>query len=244
MYLNQPYIKSKFTEEDIHLETNHTGHSILKPQELKEYIEKYQSQGWHIAIHAQGDHANEEVMQVLEQLNNKAPIAKYRHRIEHCMLLPKEWATKMKKMQITPSFHINHLLYYGDFLETEILGKERTQLIFPIQSFATTGIPFSLHADMPQFIPNPLQLASSAVNRTTIHGNVINAAQKISVWQALKSITIDAAWQAHMETKLGTIEKGKYADVVILDQNPLKINPKDIVNIKVVSTYVAGNKLK
>lgn len=244
MFLKQPYIKSKFTEEDIHLETHHTGHSILKPEELKKYIEKYQSQGWYIAIHAQGDHANEEVMQVLAQINTETPIAKYRHRIEHGMLLPKEYVNQMKMMNITPSFHINHLLYYGDFLETEILGKERTQLIFPIQSFATTGIPFSLHADMPQFIPNPLQLASSAVNRTTINGKVINAAQKILVWQALKSITIDAAWQAHMETKLGTIEEGKYADLVILDQNPLKINSKDIGNIKVISTYVAGNELK
>lgn len=243
MYLKQPYIRSKFTENDIHLTPNHTSHSILKPSELESYIEKYQSKGWKVAIHSQGDIASEEVMSVFEKLHKKSAINQFRHRIEHCMLLPKAWANSMKTMNISPSFHINHLLYYGEFLGSDILGEGRAKLIFPIRSISQSGIPYSLHADMPQFIPNPLSLASTSVNRTTQDGLLINPDEKVSVWQALKSITIDAAWQLNMEDKLGSIKKGKYADLVILDTNPLKISREKLSSIKVLETIVAGNTI-
>lgn len=243
MYLRQAYKASDFTKNEIHLSPNHTSHSILKPNELASYIQKYQAKGWQVAIHSQGDIASEEVMQTFQKLHQKSPINAYRHRIEHGMLLPSSWSTQMKAMTITPSFHINHLLYYGEFLGSDILGEERANKIFPIQSVASQGIPYSLHADMPQFIPNPLSLASTSVNRKTQDGVLINAAEKVSVWQALKSITIDAAWQLHLENKLGTIEKGKYADLVILDQNPLKIAPESLSSIKVLETIVAGNSI-
>jgi predicted amidohydrolase YtcJ len=241
MYLRKPYIQSDFTKNGIFLSPNHTSHSIFQPAELQQYIEKYQAKGWQVAIHAQGDIANEEVLGVFRNLHKKSPINRFRHRVEHCMLLPKESANAMKMMSISPSFHINHLLYYGEFLGSDVIGKERANLIFPIRSVASTGLPYTLHADMPQFIPNPLSLASTSVNRTTQDGLLINANERVSVWQAMKSITIDAAWQLHLEQKLGSIEKGKYADLVILDQDPLTINPADLSKIKVLETLVAGN---
>jgi predicted amidohydrolase YtcJ len=243
MYLRKPYIQSDFTKNDILLTPNHTSHSLLKPDELQGYIEKYQANGWQIAIHAQGDIATQEVMAVFQNIHKKSPINAFRHRIEHCMLLSKEGRIPMKTMTISPSFHINHLLYYGEFLGSDILGEERANLIFPIQSIAEMGIPYTLHADMPQFIPNPLSLASTSVNRTTQDGLLINAQERVSVWQALKSITIDAAWQLHLENKLGSIEKEKYADFVILDKNPLKIAPEMLSSIQVLETIVAGNTI-
>lgn len=243
MYLRKPYIQSDFTKNDISLSPNHTSHSILQPDELQGLITKYQSKGWQVAVHAQGDIANDEVLSVLENLHKISPINQFRHRIEHCMLLSAESAKSMKTMSVSPSFHINHLLYYGEFLGSDILGKERAKLIFPIQSVAKIGLPYTLHADMPQFFPEPLSLASTSVNRTTKNGLLINANQRVSSWQAMKSITIDAAWQLRMDNKLGSIEKGKYADLVILEQNPLKINPEDLSKIKVLETIVAGNSV-
>ncbi|MFN8345266.1 MAG: amidohydrolase [Spirosomataceae bacterium] len=243
MYVKQPYIRSKFTENDLHLTPNHTSHSILKPDELEKYIKKYQSKGWKVAVHAQGDMAGDEVMEVFEKLHQQSPISSHRHRIEHCMLLPAARAKSMKAMNVSPSFHINHLLYYGEFLGSDILGAQRANLIFPIRSVAEAGIPYSVHADMPQFIPNPLSLAGTSVHRTTQDGLVLNAAEKVSGWQALKSITIEAAWQLNLETKLGSLEKGKYADLVILDANPLKTAPEQWTSIKVMETVVAGNTI-
>jgi predicted amidohydrolase YtcJ len=243
MFLRHPYIRSNFTINDIHLGNNHTSESLLKPEELETLIEKYQSKGWQVAIHAQGDRANEEVIGVYEKIHKKQPINAYRHRIEHCMLLPKTAINAVKTMGISPSFHINHLLYYGEFLKSDIIGDERGEMIFPIQSVAEQGIRYSLHADMPQFYPNPLLLASTSVNRLTESGHLINGKERVSVYQALKSITLDAAWQLHLEDKLGSIEKGKYADFVILDKNPLKNAPEMMASIKVLETIVAGNTI-
>lgn len=241
MFLKNPYIPSNFTINDIHLGPNHTSESLLKPEELEAFIEKYQSKGWQIAIHAQGDRANQEVIEVFEKLHKKKAFNEMRHRMEHCMLLPKTVINSMKTMGISPSFHINHVLYYGDFLKSDIIGDERAEMMFPIQSVAAQNIPYSLHADMPQFYPNPLLLASTSVNRMTESGHLINGKERVSVYQALKSMTIDAAWQLHMEQKLGSIEKGKYADLVILDKNPLKTASEMMSSIQVLETIVAGN---
>jgi hypothetical protein len=241
MFLRNPYKQSNFTINGIHLEPNHTSSSLLRPTELDSLVEKYQSKGWKVAVHAQGDRANQEVIDVFEQIHKKHPINAFRHRIEHCMLLPKTAIHSLKEMGMTPSFHINHVLYYGDFLKSDIIGDERGEMIFPIQSVVEQGIPYSLHADMPQFYPNPLSLASTSVNRMTESGHLINGKERVSIYQALKSITIDVAWQLHMENKLGSIEKGKYADLVILDKNPLKNAPEMMSSIKVLETIVAGN---
>jgi predicted amidohydrolase YtcJ len=130
MFLKNPYIRSNFTINDIHLGPNHTSESLIKPEELEQLIEKYQAKGWQMAIHAQGDIANQEVIDVYEKIHKKHPINAFRHRIEHCMLLPKTAVNALKNMGISPSFHINHLLYYGDFLKSDIIGDERGDMIF------------------------------------------------------------------------------------------------------------------
>jgi predicted amidohydrolase YtcJ len=241
MYIRKPYIQSKLTKDGIHLSPNHRGEALLRPEEFKNLVEEYQSQGWRIAMHCQGDRAISEAMEVFEQINQKTPLSAFRHRLEHCLMLPNEWIPAMKKMNITPSFHINHILYYGEALQLDLLGEARTQKILPVNSVATQQIPFSLHGDQPMFEAKPLSLVSTALNRTSESGLLINEKESIAILQALKSVTIDAAWQLHLEKKLGSIEKGKYADLVILAQNPLKTNSQSIAKIEVLETIVAGN---
>lgn len=243
MFLRQPYIRSNFTIDGINLSPHHTSHSLIKEDTLQEWIEKAHAKGYPVAVHAQGDIANDEVIGVFKKIHAKTPVNGYRNRIEHCMLLPTEKLSDMKNMTLTPSFHINHLLFYGDFLRAEVLGEERANRIFPIQSTVAAGLPYSLHADMPQFVPNPLVLASTSVNRKTETGNIITENERVSVSEALKSITIYAAWQIHLEDKLGSIEKGKYADLVLLDKNPLKIAPEELGTVQVLQTWVAGNAI-
>jgi predicted amidohydrolase YtcJ len=243
MYLRQAYARSNFTINGIHLNPNHHGEGLLNPDTMQRLVTKYQSAGWKMAIHCQGDRAIDEAMQAFENLHKQNPLNTYRHRLEHCMLLDTALMASMRKMNITPSFHINHVLYYGDFLKSDILGDERAEKVFPIHSFSKQNVPFSLHSDQPQYEADPLSLASTAVNRQTEAGSKINAKEGISVWEALKSITIHVAWQLHMEDKLGSIEKGKYADLVILDKNPLKIEPQKLASIRVLETIVAGKRI-
>ncbi len=243
MYLRQAYARSNFTINGIHLNPNHHGEGLLTPDTLQKLLIKYQSAGWKVAIHCQGDRAIDEAMKAFENVHKQKPLNTYRHRLEHCMLLDTAWMGSMRRMNITPSFHINHVLYYGDFLKSDILGDERAEKVFPIHSFSKQNVPFSLHSDQPQYEADPLSLASTAVNRQTEAGSKINAKEGISVWEALKSVTINVAWQLHMEDKLGSIEKGKYADLVILNKNPLKIAPEQLSSIQVLETIVAGNTI-
>jgi predicted amidohydrolase YtcJ len=150
---------------------------------------------------------------------------------------------QIKKLNLTSSFHINHILYYGDALKNDILGESRSEKILPINSFVQQKQPFSLHSDQPMYQCIPLLLLNTAVNRTSESGTVLGKEEKISVLEGLKALTIYAAWQFHCEDKLGSFVKNKYADMVMLDKNPLHVNPDEIKNINVLQTFVAGKSI-
>lgn len=243
MYLTEPYVTSKYMQQDLHLEPDHRGGSLLSPAELEALIEKYQSRGWPLAVHAQGDQAVHEVVTAFAGQGTKHQERVLRNRIEHCLLLPKEEVGRIAETPgLSVSFHINHILYYGDFLRSEVVGK-RTDAILPVRTVRDSSIVFSLHADNPMFDANPLSLVSTAVVRNTESGHVIGREERIQLYDALKAVTIHPAWQVGMDDKLGTIESGKYADLVILSANPYTVPPKEISTIEVLETIVAGNTI-
>ncbi len=244
MYMNEPYINSKLTKELFHIPEGHRGKSLISPGELKAFIKKYQKMGWQIAIHAQGNAAIDEILQAYEQVNRELDITNQRHRIEHCLLLTDKSIDKMKALNITPSFHINHLYYYGNALKNSILGEKRANKILPVASTKNKHIKFSLHADQPMFESKPFRLLQTAVERRTREGDTLGIDQKISVLDGLKALSINAAWQIHKENKLGSLAKNKYADFIIVDKNPLKIPIKDLENIKILKVYINGNEVK
>lgn len=105
---------------------------------------------------------------------------------------------------------------------------------------AKEGISISLHSDMPMAPAQPLYLMWSAVNRTTFSGRVAGPEQRISAEQALKAVTIDAAYSLQLENQVGSIEPGKLANFTILDENPLTIEPAKIKDIKIWGTVLEG----
>jgi hypothetical protein len=150
----------------------------------------------------------------------------------------------MKVLNMTPSIHINHLYYYGEALKNEIIGEERAEKILPIASVQNNGLKFSLHADQPMFKSDPLRLIQTAVLRKTKEGNLMGDGEQIDILDALKAMTIHAAWQIKMEDKIGSIKEGKFADFVILDKNPLETPSNELEKIQVLKTFVHGNELK
>ena len=144
-------------------------------------------------------------------------------------------------MNISPSFHINHLFYYGDALKSSIIGKERAEKILPVGSINNNNIKFSLHADQPMFKSDPFRLIQTAVERKTLTGNILGDGEQITVIDAIKALTINAAWQINMENKIGSLEKGKYADFIVLDKNPLITETNKLSTIKCLKTYINGN---
>jgi len=238
MYLNEPFKSSSVNQEKIHVPLGHSGKALWKNDEIANRIKQYDSVGWQVAVHTQGDRAISETLDAFE----KSGIPKNsRHRLEHCLLPSKKAIQRMVKLGVSPSFHINHLWYYGEALENHIIGRERTDKILPLKAAENNSLIFSLHADQPMFESDPLSLLHTAVNRKTRYGNLFGKSNKIGVEQGLKSLTINAAWQIKMENKIGSIKPGKYADFVILDQNPMVVDPEKIKDIHVLQTIVNGN---
>ena len=93
------------------------------------------------------------------------------------------------------------------------------------------------------FPGKPLSLLQTAVSRKTKEGDVLGEQYSLSVYEALEALTVNAAWQIKMDKKIGSIKEGKYADLIILDTNPLESNTEDLKNIKVLKTFVNGNQI-
>jgi len=115
--------------------------------------------------------------------------------------------------------------------------------MLPIRSAAKISLRFTLHADQPMFPNEPFSLLQTAVNRKTKEGKTLGEKSSITVYQGLEALTIHAAWQIKMDEKIGSIKEGKYADLIILDRNPLETYKKGLSNIRVLDTYVHGNKI-
>lgn len=244
MYLKEPYMNSELTQKGLNIPHNHYGQPVVEKDVFYETVKKYHEMGWQLSIHSQGDRATTEVLSVMENVLSSSKDKDQRHRIEHGVLLPNELLGKMKRLNMTPSFHINHIYYYGLALKNDILGDKRAEKMLPIKTAVEQGLHGTLHADAPMYPEDPLSLLQTAVTRKTKSGIIIGAAEKISVLEGLKALTINAAWQLHMEKKIGSIAPGKYADLIILDKNPLKVSPEALKDIKVVQTIVNGVEIK
>ena len=146
----------------------------------------------------------------------------------------------MKELGIIPSFFGMHTYYWGDWHRDSVLGPERAARISPAASALIRDMIFTQHHDAPVALPSSIMIIASQVNRVTRSGQVLGPEQRVSVMDALKSITINAAYQYFEEDTKGTLEPGKLADFVILDKNPLKVDPLTIKDIKVVETFKEG----
>ncbi len=244
MYLNEPYLNTNLTRDELNITPNSKGKALIAKDDLKKFIKNTHNKGWQITIHAQGDAANKEIIDMYEELDAELDYTNSRHRLEHCLLLDTLDIIRMKKLNISPSFHVNHLYFYGDALKSDLLGKDRVERILPVGSAHKNNLIYSFHADQPMFESKPFRLIQTAVERQTKTGDTIAFNERVNLTQALKAMTINAAWQIKMENKIGSLEKGKYADFIILDKNPYKTPINELENIKCLQTYINGNIVK
>src|SRR5262249_14384040 len=141
---------------------------------------------------------------------------------------------------IIPSFFSMHTYYWGDWHRDETLGQERAFRISPAASALKRGMIFTSHHDAPVALPDSIRILSSCVTRKSRSGAVIGPDQRVSITEALKALTIYAAYQYGEEQRKGSIEVGKLADFVILSQNPMTIDRDKIMEMKVLETIKEG----
>jgi len=243
MYMDSSYLNTALTTDVLHIPAGSKGNALLDKAALQSFIQQYHEAGWQIAIHTQGDAAIKEVVSTYEELSQTLDFSQSRHRLEHCLMLPVDELSRIKALNLFPSYHINHIYYYGDALATGLLGEKRSQQILPLKSSLDSGIIGTLHADQPMFESQPFRLIQTAVERKTKSGDTIGPEERIDVLEAIKCLTIHAAHQIHKEDKLGTLAKGKYADFIVLDRNPLTVPVESIDQVQCLQTFIHGNQV-
>lgn len=240
--LDEPFLNSELLQKGLGVPKDTCGYSMLTKEELRELVHKYHNEGRQIAIHAQGDKAIRDVIDIYEAVLEASPRDDHRHRIEHGGLYPLDEVDRTARLGLTPSWHINYIYYYGEAMRDEIIGPERANLMHPIGAFEKRGLHNSLHNDSPMYPAEPFKLMRTAVTRKTRHGAQIGPDSAITVDEAIKTLTINGAWQLFMDDKVGSLEVGKFADMVVLSDNPRKIDPDRLDQIRVIETYRDGGR--
>ena len=159
--------------------------------------------------------------------------------IAHSFFARDDQLDDYKKKNVMAVMMPNDTWLYGD-VYNKVLGGERAANLSPANSANAKGITLALHNDTPSSGPNVLFSVWSAVNRKTFSGQVLGPEQRISPYLALQGFTRNAAYQYREELSKGSLAPGKLADLVVLDQNPLKVAPDDIKNIQVLKTIKGG----
>jgi predicted amidohydrolase YtcJ len=224
-----------------YLNTTSVGTANYTLAALSAAVEEANDNGWQVGIHANGDAGIDMAIAAFEAALKKTPRKDARHRIEHCTLLHPEQMDKMVELGLSPSFTIGHVYYWGDSFQKTILGPERAKLIDLCASALKRGMRLSLHSDYNVTPIGPLRYVSNAVTRN-LRGTtqVLNPAEALTPMQALRAVTIDAAWQCHMDDIVGSLEVGKCADFVLLDRDPTKVPPAEIMDIPIHETWLGG----
>ena len=221
-------------------DADYRGYPRRSREDLTTMVRALHRAGYQIAIHANGDAAIDDVIHAFREAQREFPRPDARHRIEHCQMVRKDQLDAIAELGLSPSFFVGHVYYWGDRHRDIFMGPERAAGISALRSSIDRGIRFTVHDDTPVTPVDPLQLVWVSVNRLTKTDQVLGPEERISPSEAMRAVTIDAAWQNFEEGIKGSIEPGKLADLVILSDNPLTVEPETIRDIEVLETIVGG----
>ncbi len=228
-YFLQPYLGE-----------NNGGHANWTPETLRGALKAGLDDGWQIMVHTNGDAAVEFGLTAMEELLPGYGANDLRHRFEHVSFTTDDQLTRMAASNISPSFLMNHVFYWGAAFRDTILGSARAQRLDRVASAYKAGLRPSLHSDYNVSKVHPLQSARTAVLRQLqADGTVLNPAECATPAQALLAITTNAAWQIHADDR-GSLEVGKRADYAVLNENPWTSDPDGWDKITVNETYIDG----
>ncbi len=220
-----------------------TGHGTLDPETLRQALDYAGRNGLQLLAHCNGDAAAQQYLDAVAAEEKRMPgFAALRPVMIHAQLLAPDQLPQVRALGVLPSFFVAHVYHWGD-AHIRNLGPARAALISPAADALRAGIRFTFHQDSPVIPPDMMETVWCAVNRVTRAGAVLGAAERIPVWEALKAVTANAAYQYGEETEKGTLAPGKKADLVWLEQNPLAVPPMELRRIRVLRTVKDGETI-
>lgn len=221
------------------------GIPILKQAQLNSIIQTCYQNNIQVYTHANGDGAIDMLLTAHQNAIDMLNLTKesdLRTVVIHSQFVRPDQLQQYQKFGFVPSYFTNHAFFWGD-THLKNLGEERANFLSPLKTSLDLGIPFTNHTDFVITPLNQLFTVWSAVSRTSRSGKIVGEKERINPLEALKAITINAAYQHKTEAIKGSLKVGKLADLVILDKNPLTVEIDDIKNIKVLETIKEGETI-
>jgi len=220
-------------------ETGKNGVANMTYDSLVDLVGQVHKAGLQCMIHTNADQATEWAIQAVKKAQDEHPRFDHRHRLEHNQMVSDNQLKRMAVLGMGTNLFINHIHFWGD-LHVKIIGPERAARMNPLKSAIRNGVVFATHSDSSVTRLDPLLSVWVAVTRKTMSGKVLGPRERITVEEALKMITIDAAYLMFEDEKRGSITQGKLADFTILAENPLEVPVDKIKDIKVLGTVMGG----
>jgi predicted amidohydrolase YtcJ len=214
---------------------------IIPLKEGEQIFDYWWDKGYKIHIHITGDLAFEEYLDMVERAMKRHPRKDHRTTFHHVGLFDAGQAQRTADLGVEISANPYYIWALADKYSETGLGPERAASMVALKEFTRRGVPVSLHSDFAMAPAEPLLLAWVAANRVVASGKVMIPDESISVYEAMKGITITAARTFEMEHEIGSIKVGKQATFTLLEQNPFKIDPVKIKDIPIAGIVYKGN---
>jgi predicted amidohydrolase YtcJ len=218
------------------------GQLLTVPEQFADWLRPFHRASLNVHMHCNGNLTQQLAIDTVEKILREDPWLDHRHTITHAQLTTQAQLKKMARLGLCANFFANHLWYWGDQHYDITVGPERANSLEPCASALREGVSFSIHSDAGVTPLGSLHTMWCAVNRVTPSGRVLGEIEKITAFEALKAVTVSAAFQLHLDDEIGSIEAGKKADFAVLEDDPLSVVPMDIRDIKVWGTVLAGVK--
>ena len=231
--------------EDYHDDPGNKGLLFIDQEEMNLMVEKVVSKGYQANIHAIGDAANRQVLDALGYAQQLYPREDQRNRIEHAQIVALEDIVRFKDLDIIASMQPTHATSDKNMAEDRV-GPQRIKGAYAWQSFLRQGTVVASGSDFPVESANPFLGFYASITRKDIQGNPLSgwySNEAMDRVQTLKSFTIDAAFAGFQEDVLGSLEPGKWADFIIIDQDIMMAPDSMLWQTKVLQTWVAGEKV-
>jgi predicted amidohydrolase YtcJ len=210
------------------------------PESIFQLVEEMHSRGIQMHIHVNGDEAAEVSLDALSAAMRKHPWPEHRHVLQHCQMMGRDLYIRAADMGVCCNIFANHIWYFGDQHVSSTIGIDRALRMDGCRSALDAGVNIAIHSDAPVTPMGPLFTAWCAVNRQTMSGQTLGAAQCIDVAEALYAITMGAAYTLKLDSEIGSIEAGKRADFAVLGADPLVEEPMSLKDVPVLGTVFGG----
>ena len=180
------------------------------------------------------------VINAIEAALTRSPRWDHRHTLQHCQMADESQYRRMAALGIGVNVFSNHIYYWGDEHRAVTMGPDRAKRSNAAATAIRLGVPVAIHSDAPVTPLGPLFTAWCAVNRLTSSGYLLGPNERISVADALRAITLGAAYSLKMDQEIGSIETGKRADFAVLEEDPTAVAPIDLRDVPVWGTVLGG----